>query len=120
LGERGLSELPPGVLVYEIAGPMFFGAVEHFERALLQTHSDPKTLIIRLSHVPFMDITGIQTLAQALGALQQRGVHVIVCEANARVLGKLRKTGVIAALGADGYCETLASALRQAGLAEPG
>ena len=116
----GITEAPPGLLVYEIDGPMFFGAVEHFERALLQSNTDPKTLIVRLGGVPFMDITGIQTLAQALGALQQRGVHVIVCEANARVLGKLRKAGVIAALGADGYSETLASALRRAGLAEPG
>ena len=116
----GITEAPPGLLVYEIDGPMFFGAVEHFERALLQSNTDPKTLIVRLGGVPFMDITGIQTLAGALGALQQRGVRVIVCEANARVLGKLRKAGVIAALGADGYSETLAGALRRAGLAGPG
>ena len=49
LAQHGLSELPPGVLVYEIAGPMFFGAVENFERVLLQTHADPTTLVIRLS-----------------------------------------------------------------------
>ncbi len=114
LAQLGLAEPPPGLLVYEIDGPMFFGAVEHFERALLQTHTDPQTLIVRLGGVPFMDITGIQTLGEVLGALQRRGVRVILCEANARVLGKLKQAGVIAALGRDGYSETLASALLQA------
>lgn len=38
LGDQGLSELPPGVMVYEIAGPMFFGAVENFERAAADSY----------------------------------------------------------------------------------
>src|ERR1044071_6120007 len=45
--QHGLPELPPGVLVYSIDGPFFFGAVENFERALAGTHSDPHVLIIR-------------------------------------------------------------------------
>ena len=82
---------------------MFCGAVENFERALLHTHSDPQTLIIRLHRVPFMDITGIQTLEEVIVALQKRGVRVLLCEANERVLAKLSKAGALAKLGADGY-----------------
>ncbi len=119
LAQLGLGELPPGLMVYEIAGPMFFGAVEHFERALLQTHADPKTLVIRLSGVPFMDITGIQMLEEVVGKLHKRGVRVILCEANARVLGKLRKAGVMHSAGHGHYSETLAAALLEAGLARP-
>ncbi|AGI22117.1 SulP family inorganic anion transporter [Pseudomonas sp. MT3] len=92
---RGLAELPPGVLVYSIEGPLFFGAAETFERALAQTHTDPKVLIIRLRRVPFMDITGLQTLQEVIEDLQRRGIEVRLCEANARVLGKLRKTGIL-------------------------
>lgn len=92
---RGLAELPPGVLVYSIEGPLFFGAVETFERALVTTHTDPKVLIIRLRRVPFMDITGLQTLQEVIEDLQRRGIEVRLCEANARVLGKLRKTGIL-------------------------
>ncbi len=110
-GELGLNALPPGVLVFEIAGPMFFGAVENFERVLLQTHSDPQTLILRLHRVPFMDITGIQTLEEVIGELRKRGVRVLLCEANERVLGKLRTAGVLDALPADGYAPTLSAAL---------
>ena len=99
----GFTKLPPEVLVYAIDGPMFFGAVENFERTLLHTHSDPQTLIIRLHRVPFMDITGIQMLEEVIVELQKRGVRVVLCEANERVLAKLSKAGTLAKLGEDGY-----------------
>ena len=111
LTQHGVERLPPGVMVYEIAGPMFFGAVENFERALLQTHTDPKALIIRLRRVPFMDITGIQTLDAVIGKLRKRGIRVMLCEANARVLGKLRKAGVVNEKGTV-YTEHLIEAVR--------
>ena len=116
LAERGLSALPLGLLVYEIAGPMFFGAVEKFERSLLQTHTDPAILIIRLRDVPFMDITGIQTLAEVIGKLHERGVRVLLCEANDRVRGKLRLAGVLDLIRGDEYGDTLAAALTVAGV----
>ncbi|MBX3638068.1 MAG: STAS domain-containing protein [Rubrivivax sp.] len=114
LQQHGIEKLPHGVMVYEIAGPMFFGAVENFERTLLQTHSDPKTLILRLRRVPFMDITGIQTLDEVTGKLRQRGVQVLLCEANPRVLGKLRRAGVVGNGRGDSYTERFADALRLA------
>jgi sulfate permease, SulP family len=106
------QSLPPGVLVYMIEGPFFFGAVENFERALLNTHPDPKTLIIRLKRVPFMDITGLQALEEAIQDLRKRGVKVTLCEANPRVKLKLERAGVMELLGEGGYHATLAQALK--------
>jgi len=111
LREAGFADLPAGVVVYEITGPMFFGAVENLERALLQTHTDPAALVIRLRRVPFIDITGIQSLQEAIGQLQRRGVRVLVCEANARVRGKLVKAGLFETLRASDCVEDLAQAL---------
>ena len=116
LSELGVRELPPGLVVYEIAGPMFFGAVEKFERALLGTHTLPEALILRLDRVPFIDITGIQTLEEVIRDLQDRKVRVLLCEANPRVLGKLKTAGVLSTLGSLGYQPTLQAALLQAGL----
>ena len=93
---------------------MFFGAVENFQRALLQTHSDPKILILRLHRVPFMDITGIQTVEEVIANLRKRNVRVVLCEANDRVLGKLRKAGVLDALLPGDYCGTFNEALTRA------
>ena len=110
----GLADLPPSVLVYEIDGPMFFGAVENFERALLHTTTDPQTLIIRLHRVPFMDITGIQTIEEVIVELLKRNVRVLLCEGNERVLSKLKNAGVLAKLGGDGYEAHFATALLRA------
>ncbi len=111
LQDAGLSRLPRGMLVYEIAGPIFFGAIESFERALLQTHSDPETLIIRMRHVPFMDATGLQTFAEVVGKLKKRGIDVMLCEANPRVAAKLRNAGIFELIGDARYVQEFHAAL---------
>ncbi|QNH77727.1 STAS domain-containing protein [Pseudomonas protegens] len=108
---KGRGPLPPGVLIYTIEGPLFFGAAETFERALAQTHSDPRLLIIRLKHVPFMDITGLQTLEEVIGQLHKRGIVVKLCEANLKVHAKLERVGILHAIGAQNYHRDLSSAL---------
>ncbi|TDU24444.1 SulP family sulfate permease [Panacagrimonas perspica] len=94
LRDNGRSHLPPDVLVYSIEGPFFFGAVENLERALEQTHSDPRCIVIRLNRVPFIDITGIQTLEEATQNLERRKVRVMLCEARPNVLRKLVRAGL--------------------------
>ncbi|MES2295639.1 MAG: SulP family inorganic anion transporter [Pseudomonadota bacterium] len=114
LAGLGLAALPPGVLVYAIEGPFFFGAVENFERALIQTHTDPHVLVLRLRRVPFMDITGLQTIEEVIQKLQQRGVRVVLCEANERVREKLGAAGLIELVGEDNYFDALGAALAAA------
>ena len=103
LGAAPGVELPKGVLVYAVEGPLFFGAVENFERALVHTHTDPRCVIIRLTRVPFMDITGIQALELAVQNLERRGVKVLICEANELVLGKLKRAELIPDTDATNY-----------------
>jgi SulP family sulfate permease len=107
----GLAQLPPGVLVYAVEGPFFFGAVENFERALASTHTDPKVLIIRLRWVPFIDITGLQTLEEVIHDLHKRGVRVMLLGANPRVQGKLEKAGIIELIGRENSFSAFADAL---------
>lgn len=95
LEDAGLAALPPATLVYEIEGPLFFGAVENLERVLQHKKSQPRCVLLRLNHVPFMDITGIQTLEEVIQAFEHRGVRVLLCEANARVLAKLVRAEIV-------------------------
>lgn len=111
LAARGMKTLPAGVLVYAIEGPFFFGAVEHLERVLLATHTVPGILVLRLRRVPFMDITGLQTLEEVIATMQGRSVRVMLCEANPRVKEKLETAGVLALVGADNYFDDLGIAL---------
>lgn len=108
---REVGRLPEEVLVYSIEGPFFFGAVENFERALEMTKTDPKALIIRLNHVPFVDITGLETLNEVIGKLKKRGVLVFLCEANPSVRAHLHRTGVLEEVGKGMYWKRFSSAL---------
>jgi SulP family sulfate permease len=99
----GPTRLPPGVLVYAVDGPFFFGAVDAFERALAETHTDPRVLILRLRWVPFIDATGLQSLEEAIDDLHRRGVRVIISGANERVREKLANGGILERVGA-GNC----------------
>ncbi|OHC67750.1 MAG: sodium-independent anion transporter [Pseudomonadales bacterium RIFCSPLOWO2_02_FULL_63_210] len=107
----GHTHLPPGVLVYTIEGPLFFAAAENFERALAQTHTDPQMLVIRLNRVPFMDITGLQTLEEVIQQLHKRKIVVKLCEANRKVLAKLDKAGILQEIGAEHYHADFSAAL---------
>lgn len=109
--------LPSGVLVYAIDGPFFFAAVESFERALANTHTDPKALVIRLGRVPFMDITGLQALEEVIENVTKRDVAVVLCEANPRVKAKMTKAVILAMVGEQGYAEHLPDALVLASVA---
>jgi SulP family sulfate permease len=112
--DLGQMRLPPSVLVYAIDGPFFFGAVENFERVLIETRSDPQVLVLRLRRVPFIDMTGLLTLEEVIGKLDQRGITVLICEANDRVRGKLDKAGILATVGSDNYLDSFAAAIARA------
>ena len=96
LAQLGLARLPPEVQVYEITGPLFFGAIENIKRPLLEIRPYPQTLIIRLDRVPFIDITGIHMLEDTIKLLRKKGIAVMLCEANQRVRAKLHRAGVMA------------------------
>jgi len=111
LAQQDMVALPEDVVVYAVDGPFFFGAVELFEQALAHTHTDPRVLIIRLRWVPFIDITGIQTLEEIIMDLHKRNVRVIISGASTRVEGKLRKAGVINLLGKENLFKEFTQAI---------
>lgn len=111
LAGQNMDALPEGVLVYAVEGPFFFAATEAFQHALAVTHTDPKTLIIRMRWVPFMDVTGLQTLEEVIEDLQERKVRVIVSGANSRVEEKLRKGGIVTLLGDKNFHKDFSQAL---------
>ena len=90
LSELNLDILPSEVMIYSIQGPFFFAAAETLERTLSMTHTDPKALIFRLKGVPFMDVTGLQTFQEIIEQLHNRGIDVLLCEANPGVCHKLK------------------------------
>ena len=58
-----------------------------------------------------MDVTGLQTLEEAIERMQKRGVTILLCEANERVYAKLVKSGIMAMIGAHNYFKLFSAAL---------
>ncbi|HAT7072213.1 TPA: sulfate permease [Legionella pneumophila] len=111
LAQEKNFDLPEGVMVYVIEGPFFFGAVETFQRALTNTHNDPRVLIIRMRWVPFIDVTGLQAMEEMIMNLQKRGVRVLLSEANSLVEAKLRKMGIVQLIGEQNFYKEFSQAL---------
>jgi SulP family sulfate permease len=88
------DDVPPGVLVYTVEGPFFFGAVDQFEHALLHTNTAPGAVVISLARVPFIDLTGLASLEEVVGQLRKRGISVALCCANAEVGRRLEKAAI--------------------------
>ena len=96
---EGKYKIPKGVEVFEITGPLFFGAAYKFKDAMQYLPKHPAILIIRMRHVPFIDATGIQTLKEVHGALKDR-THIILSEVNStQVMEELQKARLLFAIG---------------------
>ena len=70
--------LPPGVVIYEIAGALFFGAAKSAMTALDAIGADVKVVVIGLGRVGVIDATGLVALESALAQLQRHRKFVIV------------------------------------------
>jgi len=89
-----LTGLPKGVLVYEVAGPLFFGAAQKAMSALHRVPTGIKVVLLDLSSVPAMDATGLVSLEAAVERLQALGVFVVLAGIQAQPLEVLAKSGI--------------------------
>ena len=87
-------ELPREVLLYEVNGPLFFGAAERAMDALKGIGRRPRVLILYLGAVPAMDVTGLVALESALARLKQQGVFCIIAGLRPQPESVLRKANV--------------------------
>ncbi len=99
--------LPPGVLVYRIDGPLFFGAAEKLGRVLDRAQLGVDTVVIRLGRVPFMDATGLDTLAGLVKQFQKARVRVLLCGLHEAIEPSIESAGIRALVGADNICRNM-------------
>ncbi len=85
---------PPGVRLYEIAGPMFFGAATVAMEALDNVGSDAETVIVSLRRVDVMDATGLVALESIVDRLRRSGRKVILCGLGPEVAALVDRAGI--------------------------
>ncbi len=111
------SETPeryPGIEIYEINGPFFFGISHKFEEAARIIESLPTVRLLRMRRVPFMDGTGIHALNEFCKRSQKSGIRVIFSGVNPQPLELMRKYGMIESIGQEYIFPAFEEALRQA------
>jgi SulP family sulfate permease len=77
-GATARRVIPPGVEVFEIYGPFFFGAADRFKRALAASAKRPRVLILRMRHVNSMDATGLHALEDVYHKCRREGTTLIL------------------------------------------
>ena len=110
----GSREVPKGVEVFEIYGPLFFGAVERFKNALKRVRQQPKILIIRMRHVPMIDATGLNALEDLLAKTLKDNSLLILSGLKGQALTALKQSGFIEKIGQANLVPNIDAALARA------
>src|SRR5690606_26604793 len=117
-GEQLLDEerlnLPKGIILYEINGPLFFGAARQFQETIINTHLRPKVIIIRMRYVPLIDVTGYQSLKEIIKTYKTRNVRVIISGVKPSLRKDFKKNGIFEILDNDSVVEEINMAIEQA------
>jgi SulP family sulfate permease len=87
--------------VFELRGPLFFGAASRLNDAFEAAFPSPRAYILRFRDVPLADASGVGALARFLKRCAQHGTHVVLSEMNPSVRTVLAQMGVVGTNGLD-------------------
>ena len=114
LFEEELPYIPKNTMLYEINGPLFFGASHKFQEFLTDLNQEPQILIIRMRHVPFIDATAVNRLKEFNQKLQSGGTTIIISGANRQIKEELFKSDLYAQIGKNNILDNINQALERA------
>lgn len=107
-----LKTVPQNVRVYEISGPLFFGAADKILDITLKEYT--RCLILRMRAVPALDATAMNSLEQLYKNCKKRNVKLILSHVNQQPLIVMKKSGFYDAVGAENFCAHIDEALELA------
>lgn len=108
------TPVPDGVRVYEIAGPLFFGAAKTAMEALHVSGGQDHTVILAMAHVPTIDATGLVALESVLDRLYRSKVKVIFAALQLEVSEILERAGIKREPGRLAYAPDVETAISMA------
>lgn len=89
LFDEELRSLPRHVLLFEISGPLFFGAAQKFQDILAEINDRHTVVVLRMRHVPLIDATGLHRLKDIIKHLKTHGRQVYLTDVDQRVMEEL-------------------------------
>lgn len=109
---RHLRELPREIRVYEITGPLFFGAADAIEKILFKDFT--KCLILRMRSVSALDITAMNALDELADKCLENNITLIFSHVSEQPMRVMEKTGFIRKISKENFCKNIAAALKRA------
>ncbi|WP_144187054.1 SulP family inorganic anion transporter [Elioraea rosea] len=106
--------LPEGVEVFQLRGPLFFGAAGRLADVMETMPRNPRHFILRMREVPFIDSTGVAALADFVRRCRANGTHVIVTGIQPQPRAVMARMGLTDAMPGFSIVEDFAAALQMA------
>ncbi len=106
--------IPPGVEVYEIDGPLFFGVAEKLVDTLLLFEKPPKVFILRMRHVPLIDAAGLHALEVVQERLSHHGTRLILSGVNPQVRRFIALSDLNVKIGSENIVDHIDKAILRA------
>jgi SulP family sulfate permease len=88
------AALPASIVLYDINGPLFFGAAQKALSGLTKLRHDIKVVILDMSDVPLMDITGLVALESIVATLGKKNILLIINNLAPRIRLKLQNADI--------------------------
>ncbi|MBW7842881.1 MAG: sulfate permease [Ignavibacterium sp.] len=108
------KKIPEEVEVFEINGPLFFGAAKKFKDAMSIIEKPPKVRIIRMRNVPAIDATGLQTLKDFYNDSKKHKTHMILSGVHTQPLYAMTQAGIFDLYGEENIHGNIDDALDRA------
>lgn len=104
--------VPPGTAVFEITGPLFFGAADTLKKIVVDQKK--KCFIIRMRGVGTIDATALNYLESLYDDCKNKGIQIIFSHVNEQPLSVMKKRGFYDIVGEENFCLHIDDALKRA------
>lgn len=107
-----LRRVPEDTRVYEISGPLFFGAADKILAITLDERT--KCLILRMRSVSAIDATAMHNLEEMEAECEKKKIRLILSHVNEQPMHVMEKAGFVKRVGKENFCSHIDDALRRA------
>ena len=104
-----LKKLPLQIRVYEITGPLFFGAADAIEHIVVKDFTT--CLVLRMRSVPAIDSTAMNALFNLTKVCENKGITLVFSHVNEQPMKVMKKDGFYELIGKKNFHENIVSAL---------
>lgn len=107
-----LREVPKNTVVYEISGPLFFGAADKILNINLKEKYN--VLILRMRSVSALDATAMHFMEQFYEKCQKKNITLVLSHVNEQPMRVMKKAGFDKVIGEENFCAHIDDALKRA------